>query len=177
MGMAAEWTAPEDHYICGMVQICDDLVVVELGEGSAAGSETGMFLADNGARVLKVEPPGGDPLRRTIPSGWLVWNRGKESVVVDLSQTGDLEVAKGLIRGADVVIECLPAGQAEALGLDYEQIHEVNPGLIYCSIKGFGRTGPYSRIRGYDALVMAKAGAFARGEFGFRSGPIFTGRW
>jgi crotonobetainyl-CoA:carnitine CoA-transferase CaiB-like acyl-CoA transferase len=158
-----------------MAQICDDLVVVELGEGSVAGSEAGMFLADNGARVLKIEPPDGDPLRQTAPSGWLVWNRGKESVVADLSKDDDREVVRGLVAAADVVIQSLPAGEAELLGLDYEQVRNTNPGLIYCSIKGFGRSGPYSWIHGYDALVMAKAGTFARGDFGFRSGPIFTG--
>jgi crotonobetainyl-CoA:carnitine CoA-transferase CaiB-like acyl-CoA transferase len=158
-----------------MAQICDDLVVVEIGTGSPAASQTGMFLADNGARVLKVEPPEGDSVRQTIPSGWLVWNRGKESVVADLATPQGIQGVTNLIASADVVIECLPAGDAEALGFDYEQVRDGNPGLVYCSIKGFGRSGAYARVHGDDALVMAKAGSFARGDFGFRSGPIFTG--
>ncbi len=134
-----------------------------------------MFLADNGARVLKLESPSGDSLRATIPSGWLVWNRGKESVVADLNTPQGRQTARNLVAAADVLIESLPAGRAEALGLDDEQVRADNPGLIYCSIKGFGRNGPYAGVNGYDALVMAKAGAFARGDFGFRPGPIFTG--
>jgi crotonobetainyl-CoA:carnitine CoA-transferase CaiB-like acyl-CoA transferase len=158
-----------------MTQICDDLVVVELGDGSAAGSEAGMFLADSGARVIKVEPPEGDRLRRAVPSAWLVWNRGKESLVADLTTEGGQRTVGDLLAAADVVIECFAAGQADAWGVGYDDVRSINPGLVYCSIKGFGPTGPYARIGGHDALVMAKAGAFARGEFGFRSGPIFSG--
>jgi crotonobetainyl-CoA:carnitine CoA-transferase CaiB-like acyl-CoA transferase len=158
-----------------MTQICDDLLVVELGNGSAAGSETGMFLADNGARVIKVEPPAGDRLRTAVPSAWLVWNRGKESLVADLTAAPGRQTVRDLLTAADVVIECCPAGQAEAWGVGYDHLRAVNPGLVYCSIKGFGPSGPYARIAGDDALVMAKAGAFARGDFGFRSGPIFSG--
>ncbi len=155
--------------------ICSDLVVVELGFGSPAASETGMFLADNGARVIKVEPPSGDPFRSTLPSGWLVWNRGKESVVADLrTDTGRTKI-RDLMAGADVVIEALDAGQAERLGVGYDDLRPSRPDLVYCSIKGFASSGPYARIKANDALVMAKAGAFSRGEFGFREGPIFTG--
>jgi crotonobetainyl-CoA:carnitine CoA-transferase CaiB-like acyl-CoA transferase len=158
-----------------MTQICDDLVVVELGNGSAAGSEAGMFLADTGARVIKVEPPAGDQLRTAVPSAWLVWNRGKESMVADLTTAAGQQSVRNLLRAADVVLECFEAGKAEAWGIGYEDVRAANPGLVYCSIKGFGPSGPYARIGGQDALVMAKAGAFARGEFGFRSGPIFSG--
>ena len=64
--------------------VCEGLTVVEMGSGSAPASQIGMLLADNGARVLKVEPPGGDTLRADLPAAAIVWNRGKESVVVDL---------------------------------------------------------------------------------------------
>jgi crotonobetainyl-CoA:carnitine CoA-transferase CaiB-like acyl-CoA transferase len=158
-----------------MTQICDDLVVVELGNGSAAGSEAGMFLADTGARVIKVEPPEGDRLRTAVPSAWLVWNRGKESLVADLNTAAGQQTVRNLLSAADVVLECFEAGKAEAWGVGYDDVRAANPGLVYCSIKGFGPRGPYARIGGQDALVMAKAGAFARGEFGFRSGPIFSG--
>ena len=158
-----------------MEQICGDLVVVELGSGSAAASEAGMFLADTGARVIKVEAPDGDQFRSTLPSGWLVWNRGKESVRADLDEESGRQLVRNLITAADVVIDTLAPGQAEAAGLDYEHAVKLNPSLIYCSITGFSSTGPLARIKGNDALVMAKAGAFCRGEFGFREGPIFSG--
>jgi crotonobetainyl-CoA:carnitine CoA-transferase CaiB-like acyl-CoA transferase len=158
-----------------MDTVCSDLVVVELGLGSAAASETGMFLADNGARVIKVEPPTGDPFRQTMPSGWLVWNRGKESLVADLDEETGRQTVRQLLAAADVVIEAFDSGRADAIGLGYEDARQVNPALIYCSIKGFAATGPYAKVKGSDALVMAKAGAFSRGDFGFRAGPIFSG--
>jgi crotonobetainyl-CoA:carnitine CoA-transferase CaiB-like acyl-CoA transferase len=157
-----------------MEEICGDLVVVEIGNGSAAASETGMFLADCGARVIKVEPPEGDLFRTAIPSGWLVWNRGKESFVADLSTETGRRATRELMAGADVVIEALD-GQAEALGLDYGRLRHSNPSLIYGSISGFAANGPFADIPANDALVMAKAGVFSRGDFGFRSGPIFSG--
>jgi crotonobetainyl-CoA:carnitine CoA-transferase CaiB-like acyl-CoA transferase len=158
---------------CWRMGICSDLVVVEIGSGSAAASQAGMFLADNGARVIKVEPPTGDLFRATAPAAWLVWNRGKESVIADLDTSDGRDAVRELIAGSDVVIEGLPAGRAEELGIGYADL--ANAQLIYCSIKGFAATGPYSRIKDDDALVMAKAGAFSRGEFGFRDGPIFSG--
>ena len=158
-----------------MDQICSDLLVVELGRGNAAASEVGMFLADNGARVIKVEPPQGDLFRTSVPSAWLVWNRGKESVVADMGTEDGREQVRSLIAAADVVVEALDAGEVEALGLGHEDVRPANPGLVYCSIKGFGPAGPYAAIKADDALVMAKAGAFSRGDFGFREGPIFSG--
>jgi len=158
-----------------MGQICSDLVVVELGDGSPAAAEAGMFFADNGARVIKVEPPGGDSLRTRIPSGWLVWNRGKESLVCDFLTPEGREAVKTVLAGADVLIEAFDAGQAESWGVGYEDLRLLHPELIYCSIKGFGPSGPYARIPADDALVMAKAGAFARGDFAYRPGPIFSG--
>jgi crotonobetainyl-CoA:carnitine CoA-transferase CaiB-like acyl-CoA transferase len=155
--------------------ICSDLVVVELGSGRVAASETGMFLADNGARVIKVEPPDGDRFRSTLPSGWLTWNRGKESVTADLATPEGRDTVKGLISAADVVIDGLDAGQADRLGLGYETWRQDRPDLVYCAISGFAPTGPFANIPANDALVMAKAGAFSRGDFGFRSGPIFSG--
>ncbi len=158
-----------------MDEICADLVIVELGYGSTAASETGMFFADSGARVIKVEPPGGDLFRATLPSGWLAWNRGKESVVADLRGDSGRRLLRDLVAGADVVIEAYDAGRAEEHGIGYDDVRALNPGVVYCSIKGFGATGPYARIPGDDGVVMAKAGAFARGDFGFRPGPIFSG--
>ena len=88
-----------------MVGICEGLNVVELGSGSAAASIAGVILADAGARVLKVEPPEGDRLRESNPSGFLVWNRGKESVIADLRTAAGQQQLRDLAADADIVIE------------------------------------------------------------------------
>lgn len=152
--------------------ICRGLNVAELGAGSSGASIAGMVLADAGARVVKVEPPEGDRLRHQLPSAWLVWNRGKESLIADL-RTPDGRAAVGdLAAGADVVIDGLAPGRAEGWGLAAEELTGRNPALVHCSITGFGSVGPYAHLKGYEALVAAKSGLFARGDFGFRPGPI-----
>src|SRR5262245_19285178 len=157
--------------------ICSDLVVVELGDGRVASSLAGMILADNGARVLKVEPPSGDRFRATLRSGWLVWNRGKESVVADLASSEGRGVVAGLLGAADVVIDGLDPGVTDGLDLGEEHIRASNPSVVWASTTSFGPTSELSRIPADDALVMAKAGVFARGLFAFRQGPIFTGAY
>jgi crotonobetainyl-CoA:carnitine CoA-transferase CaiB-like acyl-CoA transferase len=134
-----------------------------------------MFFADNGARVLKIEPPGGDRLRTTMPSGQIVWDRGKDSVVADLHGEAGRQLARDLVATADVVIEAFEPGKADAWGLGYGALSVADPRLIYCEIKAFSGNGPYAAIKGYDGVVMAKAGIFGRGDFAFRPGPIFTG--
>ena len=153
--------------------VCDGLVVIEMGAGSIAASLAGMIFADNGARVLKIEPPDGDRLRRQHPSGFLVWNRGKESVVADLRTDEGRVLVRDLVARADVVLEGFGAGVADAWGIGYDAMREANPGLVYCSVKGFGSTGPYAKLPAYEAIVSAKAGVFNMGAFGFRDGPIF----
>ena len=154
--------------------ICDGLQVIEMGAGSIGASFAGMMLADNGARVLKVEPPQGDRLRHQHPAGFLVWNRGKESLVADLRTDDGRAHVRDLASRADVVIEGFGAGVADGWGLGDEHLRPANPGLIYCSVKGFGSTGPYARIPAYEGIVAAKAGVYSLGPFGFRSGPIFV---
>jgi crotonobetainyl-CoA:carnitine CoA-transferase CaiB-like acyl-CoA transferase len=153
--------------------ICEGLQVVEMGAGSVAGALAGMFLADNGARVVKLEPPEGDRLRTLSPSGFLVWNRGKESVVADLRTKAGQAAARDLIARADVVIEGFGTGVADAWGLGADAVRAVNPALVYCSIKGFGSSGPYAHLPAYEGVVAAKAGSFNMGVYGFRDGPIF----
>jgi crotonobetainyl-CoA:carnitine CoA-transferase CaiB-like acyl-CoA transferase len=154
-----------------MTAICDGVQVVELGAGSVPASLAGMILADHGARVLKIEPPQGDRLRAAAPPAALVWNRGKESVVADLrSQDGRAKVHE-LARGADIVIEAFAPGRADAWGIGADVLRGANPGLVYCAISGFGRRGAYAHLKGYEALVCAKAGLFSRGEFAPRRGP------
>ena len=152
--------------------ICNGLNVIELGSASMAGSMAAMLLADNGARVIKVEPPEGDRLRVENPSGFLVWNRGKESVVIDLRTSDGQERYRTLAGSADVIIEAFSPGTVEGWGVGYDSLAAANPGVVYCSITGFGHGNGYSHLKGYEALVAAKLGVFSRGEFAPRPGPI-----
>lgn len=156
-----------------MAQICDGWSVVELGSGSIAASLAGMVLADNGARVLKIEPPSGDRLRVECPSGFLVWNRGKESVVADLRTEEGRAVVRDSAVHADVLLAGAPAGKLEQWCLGEQDLRSANPRLVHCQITGFGPSGAYAGIKAYEGVVAAKAGVFARGDFGFRPGPIF----
>jgi crotonobetainyl-CoA:carnitine CoA-transferase CaiB-like acyl-CoA transferase len=141
--------------------ICSGIVVVEAGGGSIAGSLAGMVLADNGARVIKLEPPEGDPMRRWSPSGFLVWNRGKESLVADLRTPAGRERARSLLLAADVFIEAFGTGRADSWDLGYVALAAENPGLVYCSVKGFGSMGPYAGLKAYEGVVAAKAGLYS----------------
>lgn len=155
-----------------MERILDGVNVVELGSGSVAASMAAVVLADAGARVIKIEPPDGDRLRTENPSGFLVWNRGKDSLVADL-RTGDgQQQLRELARNADVVIEGFAPGVTDRWGVGPDALRTLNPALIHLSITGFGKTGPYSALKSYDPLVAAKAGLWARGSWGHRDGPI-----
>lgn len=155
-----------------MESMCAGLNVLELGSGSVAASIAGVVLADAGARVLKVEPPEGDRLRTHNPSGFLVWNRGKESVVADLRTTSGQRTLREFAAHADVVIEGFAPGTTDAWGIGANELRAINPALIHCSITGFGPVGPYAALKAYDPLVAAKAGLWARGAWGHRDGPI-----
>lgn len=157
--------------------ILDGLTVLEFGAGSQAAALAGVLLADNGARVVKVEPPEGDRLRTMSPSAFLVFNRGKESVVADLRTPEGRQKARELAATADVLIEGFAPGVAEEFGIGYDSLRALNPGLVYCSINGFGSAGPYAKLRAYEHVVQAKAGVFTLGGgglFGYRPGPIFV---
>ncbi|HVV30072.1 MAG TPA: CoA transferase [Mycobacteriales bacterium] len=156
-----------------MTQICAGVNVLEMGAGSIAASMTGMVLADAGARVIKVEPPQGDLLRTLRPSGSLVWNRGKESLVADLRTPAGQQRLRELASGADVMISAFSPGRADQWGLGADAMCALNPALVHLDISGFGPIGPYARIKGYDSQVAAKVGLFARGAFSHREGPIF----
>jgi crotonobetainyl-CoA:carnitine CoA-transferase CaiB-like acyl-CoA transferase len=155
-----------------MTGICDGLNVVEMGSGSIAAAITGMVLADAGARVVKIEPPEGDRLRTHNPSGFLVWNRGKESRVEDLRTVPGRAAVQELAAAADVVIEGFSPGTTAAWGVDADVLCAANPALVHCAITAFGPTGPYAKVKGYDSLVAAKAGLWSRGAFGHRDGAI-----
>lgn len=144
-------------------QICDNLTVIEIGTGPACAL-AGMILADNGARVLKVEPPGGDPLRRMMRPAFHVWNRGKESIELDIRSTSGQRSLDDLVACADVCIDALSSQASSRAHFSYERFSRNNPGLIYCIIRSFGGDGPLSAIKGYEGLVTAKAGGFSLRE-------------
>ncbi len=131
-----------------------------------AGPFCTMLLADMGADIVKIEKPsGGDDTRHMGPpfvggesAAFLAMNRNKRSVVLDFKHERGLEAARRLASGADVVIENYRAGTMDRLGLGYDELSEANPSLIYCSISGFGRTGPYSRLAGYDLIAQGMSG-------------------
>ncbi|HYX12436.1 MAG TPA: CoA transferase, partial [Candidatus Acidoferrum sp.] len=138
-----------------MPGVFDGLRVLDLSWG-IAGPMTTMLLADNGALVTKVEPPGGDPFR--VQSGYRVWQRGKRSAVLDLGSEAGRDTMRGLAANADVVVESFAPATATRLGVDEDALRPVNPALIVCSITGYGRGHPMSDRPGYDGLVAARTG-------------------
>ncbi len=138
-----------------MEKLCDGLTVLDLGQGMAGGLAT-MVLTDAGAEVIKIEPPAGD-WSRGHPA-WIMWNRGKKSVVLDLKTPQGQADLKRLARSADVLVATLQPGSEARLGLDYGALAKANPGLVYCSITGFGPLKKFAHLKGYDAIVNAKSG-------------------
>jgi crotonobetainyl-CoA:carnitine CoA-transferase CaiB-like acyl-CoA transferase len=131
-----------------------------------AGPTCCLMLADMGAEVIKVEKiPDGDDSRRSVPpkigeesAAFLMMNRSKRGIAVDLKTEGGRAVVRRLLQTADVVVENYRTGTMERLGLGYESLRRENPGLIYCAISGFGRTGPYAERRGFDLIAQAMSG-------------------
>lgn len=122
-----------------------------------------MLLADQGADVIKVEPPGGDIARRTAGNGeftamFVSCNRGKRSLAIDLKQPAALAILHRLIAGADVLVQNFRPGTMERFGLDDASIRALNPKLIYLSISGVGETGPYVGKRVYDPVIQSLSG-------------------
>jgi len=128
-------------------------------------------LADLGADVIKIERPGaGDDTRGFAPptmpgtqeSAYFVGvNRNKQSVTLDIGQKEGQEIALKLIAGCDILVENFKVGALAKYGLAYEQLREKFPRLIYCSITGFGQTGPYAPRPGYDSLIQAMGGVMS----------------
>jgi len=122
-----------------------------------------MLLADQGADVVKIEPPGGDIARRTAGDGeftamFVSSNRGKRSIALDLKQPAALEALRRLIAGADVLVQNFRPGTMERLGLDEPAMRQLNPRLVYLSISGVGETGPYVKKRVYDPVIQSLSG-------------------
>jgi crotonobetainyl-CoA:carnitine CoA-transferase CaiB-like acyl-CoA transferase len=128
-----------------------------------SGPYAGMLLGDFGAEVIKIEAPdGGDPFRgwgrvEYSPTFGSV-NRNKKSVVLDLKSPTGVSAARALVRTADVLIENFRTGTMERLGLSYDDLARDNPGLVWCSITGFGTTGPYASRPGYDTVGQSVSG-------------------
>ena len=139
------------------------LVVIDLTR-VLAGPFCTMLLAELGARVIKVENPGGDDARHYEPfvdgrsAYFLSLNRGKESIALDLKDPADREVFLALVRRGDVLAENFRPGTLERLGLGYERLAQENPRLIYAAVSGFGHTGPWSGKPAYDVIVQALSG-------------------
>ena len=127
------------------------------------GPYAGQLLADLGATVIKIEEPkGGDPFRSwgkgSYSPHYCAYNRGKQSLTLNLRSSGGREIFERLIVGADVLIENFRPGVAGRLGIGYERVHGKNPRLIYCSISGMGQTGPYAARPAYDTVGQALSG-------------------
>jgi crotonobetainyl-CoA:carnitine CoA-transferase CaiB-like acyl-CoA transferase len=131
-----------------------------------AGPWAGQLLADLGADVIKVESPKGDETRAWGPpfhgddssAYFQSTNRGKKSIVADLRKSSDLNFVKDLASRADIIIENFKVGGLTKYKLDFQSIKKINPGLIYCSITGFGQSGPYAKRPGYDFIIQAMGG-------------------
>ncbi len=131
-----------------------------------AGPFSSMLLGDLGADVIKVEAPNGSdetrewgpPYKGGESAYYLCTNRNKRSITIDFKQEKGKEIIKTLIKNTDVLIENFRTGKLKKMGLGYEEVKKINPGIIYCSITGFGQTGPYRNYPGYDYIVQAMGG-------------------
>ncbi|SOZ66102.1 Carnitine dehydratase [Cupriavidus taiwanensis] len=142
----------------------DGLTVIDFTQ-IGAGPTCTMLLADMGARVIKVEPPGGE-LGRGLGPGWLGddsalfhgFNRNKLGVALDLKSPEGLAVARRMATEADIVVESMRPGVMERLGLGHAELSALNPSLVYCSISAYGQDGPYAGRAGVDGIIQADSG-------------------
>ncbi|SOY66480.1 CaiB/BaiF CoA transferase family protein [Cupriavidus taiwanensis] len=142
----------------------DGLTVIDFTQ-IGAGPTCTMLLADMGARVIKVEPPGGE-LGRGLGPGWLGddsalfhgFNRNKLGVALDLKSPEGLAVARRMAAEADIVVESMRPGVMERLGLGHVELSALNPALVYCSISAYGQDGPYAGRAGVDGIIQADSG-------------------
>ena len=124
----------------------------------------GRILGDLGADVIKIEPPGGDPARRSLSSqdlSWLAFNANKRGITLDLENPTGQALFLRLVKKADFLLESFRPGTLEKLGMGYDRLSEENPGLILVSITPYGQEGPYSGFQGSDLEIMALGGAMS----------------
>ena len=138
--------------------------VIELAH-IMAGPVCGLMLADMGAEVIKVEKMDGDDTRRTVPpalegesAAYMMMNRGKRGLSLDLKNPDGLDVLRRLLGTADALIENYRGGTMERLGIGYDSLRQEFPALVYCSLSGFGRTGPYADRAGFDLVAQGMSG-------------------
>jgi crotonobetainyl-CoA:carnitine CoA-transferase CaiB-like acyl-CoA transferase len=140
-----------------------------------AGPVCGLMLADMGADVIKVEKiPGGDDTRNTLlpeidgeSASFLMMNRNKRGIALDLKTPDGKDIARRLLADADVAIENYRKGTMERLGLGYEEVRKFNPGIVYAELSGFGRSGPYADRAGFDLIAQGMSGIMSiTGECG-----------
>ncbi|MEO1204730.1 MAG: CoA transferase [Pseudomonadota bacterium] len=155
--------------------------VIELAH-IMAGPVAGLMLADMGADVIKVEKQSGDDARRFVPptiegesAAFMMMNRNKRGIVLDLKSEGGKQALRRLITDADILIENYRFGTMEKLGLGYEALKEINPGLIYCEVSGFGRTGPYANRGGFDLIAQGMSGLMSITGEGPGRSPVKVG--
>lgn len=126
------------------------------------GPYCSMLMADLGAEVIKVEAPKtGDYIRETNPWGYQSLNRNKKSLTLNLKHPRGREIFCRMTEGADVILEGFRPGVTARLGIDYEKVCQVNPRIIYCSISGYGQTGPYRDRAGHDINYLGVAGVMS----------------
>jgi len=148
-----------------------------------AGPVCGLMLADMGADVVKVENTrGGDDTRRMVPpdiggesAAFLMMNRNKRGIALDLKSRGGKEAARRLLADADVVIENYRLGAMDRLGLGYEAVSAFNPGIVWCELSGFGRTGPYAGRGGFDLVAQGMSGLMSITGSGEGGAPMKCG--
>ena len=147
-----------------------------------AGPVAGMMLADMGAEVIKVEKVNGDDTRRMTPptigdqsAAFMMMNRNKRGIALDLKTDAGREVLLRLIRKADILVENYRRGTMEKLGLGYAVLCRVNPGLIYLELSGFGRTGPYQERAGFDLIAQGMSGLMSITGEGAGRKPVKVG--
>ncbi|MQA91183.1 MAG: CoA transferase [Gemmatimonas sp.] len=150
-----------------LIQSLEDVVVCDLTQ-NLAGPFCSQILGDLGARIIKVEPPGGDPARAWGPPFWgkestlfLSANRNKRSIVIDLKAEEGREVLGRIARGSDVFIQSARIGVPERLGYDYESIRALRDDMIHMSISAYGDRGPMKSLPGYDPLMQAFSGVMS----------------
>lgn len=152
-----------------MSSVLDGIRVIDFGQ-YIAGPLAGMLLADQGADVIRVDPPGG-PMWETPANA--TWNRGKRSITLNLKQPDEIAIATRLIESADVVIENFRPGVMDRLGVGPQAAMRVNPRLIYCSLPGFASDDPRSQVRAFEGVVGAAMATY-RPQTADSDRPVYT---
>ncbi len=152
-----------------MPSVLEGIRVIDFGQ-YIAGPMAAMLLGDQGADVIRVDPPGGP--RWNTPAN-ATWNRNKRSIVLDLKKDADRETARQLIASADVVIENFRPGVMDRLGLGSAAMTTANPRLVYCSLPGFGADDPRAQVKAWEGVLGAATGAY-RSSHATQGRPVYT---